>query len=65
MAIWYILWPFDVFLPVLVSCVKKILATLIFFFGLRKKFIALDSGSILPRQAFTPSRALSRNLTTA
>jgi hypothetical protein len=36
-----------------------------FFFGLRKKFIALDSGSILPRQAFTPSRALSRNLTTA
>jgi hypothetical protein len=27
-AIWYILWPFGIFFPVLVCCAKKTLATL-------------------------------------
>jgi hypothetical protein len=28
-TIWYILWPLDIFFPVLVSCTKKNLATLL------------------------------------
>jgi hypothetical protein len=30
MAIWYILWSFGIFLPILVCCTKKNLATLVY-----------------------------------
>jgi hypothetical protein len=59
MAIWYILWPFGIFSPVLVCCSKKNLATLVTTPALLKFYNAKSSLVRLEKTYYTFKNALA------